>query len=211
MKKNGNKKKIILSIMSILIIIGSITIGCSFMKEEKEPIPTNTVEVLESINEYGYHLEDRDTEIYKEKFTELKKILEEEEIDYEQYAKTLAQLFLIDLYTIDNKLSKYDVGSLDFIYETEQEKFRNKLTDSMYKLVEDNSNNTRKQELPVVSNVEVEDMKEIKYKKGNESLEGYEIKATISYEKDLKYDKNVVVTIVKEENKLYVVNLSPED
>ena len=206
--KNKNKKIIIISITLILIIIISIMVGCSFLKETKVEEPTNKVEVVDKIEAFGYQLEDRDTEIYKATFLELKNVLASSEVNDEEYAQLLSKLFLIDLYTLDNKISKYDVGALDFIYETEQEKFKNKLLDTMYKLVLDNSNHKREQELPIVKDVLINKVENTEYKKNNVSFKGYKVWADIQYEKDLGYDKKVVLTILKEENKLFVVNLS---
>lgn len=200
--------KIILCFVIIMVIIISVIIGCSFMTKEEIKEPTNTVEVVDKIDSFGYQLEDRDTEIYKQKYEELKTILSQEQIDEKSYASVLAELFLIDLYTLDNKLSKYDIGSLDFIYASEVEKFKKKLLDTLYKLVEDNSNHGRKQELPVVKSVTIKKIEETKYKKGDVNLPGYKVSATIEYEKNLGYDQNVNLTLVKEESKMYVVNLS---
>lgn len=201
-----NMKKLILSIIVIIIIIMSVIFGCYYLKDDGSG--ENTIEVLDSIAGYSYQLEDRDTKLYKETFLKLKDILESEEIDYQKYATYLAELFVIDLYTIDNKISKYDVGALDFIYPEEKEKFQNKLTDTMYKLVEDNTSNTRKQELPIVKEVEIIDMKTTVYQKESTNLEAYQIQIDITYEKDLGYDKKVTLTIVRDESKMYVVNLS---
>lgn len=205
------KKKIIiisLIVISIIIIISVILVLNLSKKDKVIEKPTNVVEVVEKIDKFGYQLEDRDTKIYIEKFNKLKEVLNKEEIDYKEYASLLTELFLIDLYTLDNKVSKYDIGSLDFIYETEIDKFKNKLLDTMYKLVLDNSYHDRKQELPVVKEVQIIKIEETKYKKGDISLNAYKVKASIKYEKDLGYDKEAIVTLVKEENKLFVVNLN---
>jgi len=162
--------------------------------------------VLDSIKGYNYKLEDRDTELYKKKFLELKELLESKEIDEEKYAILVAELFAIDLYTIDNKNTKYDVGALDFIYPEEQEKFKNKVTDSMYKLVEDNSTNNRKQELPVVSDTEIIEITKMEYEKSGTVFDGYNINLELSYEKNLGYDNSIEIIIIEEENVLYVVS-----
>lgn len=211
--KQKKKTKIIVIILIFLVLIavgGFYTYR--YLNNKKLNKDANTIEVLDKIKNYDYQLEDRDTEIYKENFLKLKDILEKQEtIDYQAYANYLATLFLIDLYTIENKISKYDVGSLDFIYPKEKEKFQNKVMDTIYKLVKDNSSNTRNQELPVVEKVEIIKTEESDYKKGETILKGYLIKANIFYKKDLGYDKKVSLTIVKEENKLYVVNLTTEE
>jgi hypothetical protein len=206
-----NKKKkalIIISIVLIIIIGGIVGVICA--KSSKTELSVKVVEVLDSISGYGYNLEDRDTEIYKEKYLELKSVLEKDEIDYNEYAKLLSELFVIDLYTIDNKNNKYDVGSLDFIYYEDQDDFKNNVLDTMYKLVEDNTNNDRNQELPVVSNTNVTNIKSTKYQKDDVNLEAYLVNVEITYEKDLGYDKEVKVTVVKEDNKLYVVSSTVE-
>ena len=197
----------------IILLLAIIAVGCYFVYHHIENINTTPekkpIEVLETIKEYDYHLEDRDSEIYKENFFELKDLLEKSQtIDYKKYAEYLATLFIIDLYTIDNKVSKYDVGSLDFIYPEEKEKFKNKVMDSLYKMVVDNSENTRKQELPKVKKVQIEKLETTKYEKKDKTLDGYLLQMTIFYQKDLGYDKDVTLTIAKEENKLYVVNLT---
>lgn len=213
-QKNKKKKIIIISVVVILLLIASV--GGFFLyrtlKNKDTNVETKTVEVLDTIKDYDYHLEDRDTELYKETFLQLKDLLEKTEtVDYEKYAEYLATLFLVDLYTIDNKISKYDVGSLDFIYPEEKEKFQNKVMDSMYKMVVDNSSNTRKQELPIVKDVKITKKETTKYQKDEITLDGYLIKAFIDYEKNLGYDKEATLTIVKEEKKLYVVNITTSE
>lgn len=207
MKKN--KKKIIIIFLIVITLFACVFFLYHFLKNKNANVEGKAVEVLDTIKDYGYVLEDRDSEIYKENFMKLKELLKKSEtIDYQQYAKYLATLFLIDLYNIDNKISKYDVGSLDFIYPKEKEKFQNKVMDTIYKLVVDNSTGTRKQELPIVTNIEIKEIESTEYQKKDTTLEGYEVRASIIYEKDLGYDKNVTLTLVKEENKMYVVNLT---
>lgn len=208
--KNKKKKIIIIVVIIILLAVGAF-FGYRYCKNKKGDTKVNTIEVLDSIKGYNYHLEDRDGELYKETFFKLKDLLEKSNtIDDKLYAEYLATLFLVDFYTLENKISKYDVGSLDFLYPEEQEKFQKKAMDTMYKLVLDNATNTRKQELPTVTKVELEKIENTEYKKGEQTLTGYVIHATMNYQKDLGYDKRVKLTLTKEENKLYVVNLTSE-
>ena len=207
--KNKKKKIIIIVIIVIILLAVGSFFGYRYVKNKNVDTSTNTIEVLDSIVGYDYHLEDRDGELYKEAFFKLKNLLEKSNtIDDKQYAEYLATLFLVDFYTLENKISKYDVGSLDFLYPEEQEKFQKKAMDTLYKLVLDNGMNTRKQELPTVTKVELEKIENTEYKKGYQMLSGYLINATLTYQKDLGYDKQVKLTLVKEENKLYVVNLT---
>ncbi len=203
------KKWIIISIILIVCIIISI-LAYMFIIKKEEPLPdVKTIEVLDKIKGYEYNLEDRDTSIYKENFLKLKEVLESETVNFKEYTTLVAKLFIIDLYTLENKISKYDVGALEFIYPEEKEKFQNKIMDTLYKLLEDNSMNTRKQELPIVQQVEIKNMIETTYKKENKILNGYKVNATIFYEKELKYDKELSLTLVKEDNNIYIVNVTP--
>ena len=98
------KYKVLLSVLVILIVIVSgIFVYSKFFKTNSTNEPVNTIKVTNSIDKYGYTLEDRDTALFKEKFEELKTLLSNEDYDKEEYVKLISQLFIIDLYTIDNK------------------------------------------------------------------------------------------------------------
>ena len=201
----SKKNKIILFIVIIVILLFGI---CWFIKtKDKKELPTNTVEVIDNVSNYNYELEDRDTEIYKENFLKLKEVLGQEEIDYELYTSYVAKLFLIDVYTINNKISKYDVGGLEFIYPTDREKFQNKLMDTMYKLVQDDGNNNRKQNLPEVTDVVLSNPTKTTYKLNDKNLASFEFTAEITYKQDLGYNKNVKVIVAVEDSYAYIVNL----
>ena len=201
-------KKII--VISVILVISTLIFFCFmklYMSSKGIDFNANTIEVVDKIKNYNYQLEDRDTDLYKEKFLKLKENLESENIDYKEYAQSIAELLVIDLYTIDNKINKYDIDFLEFIVPEKREDFKNKLIDTMYKLVEDNSNHTRKQELPVVNKVEVLKVREITYQKDKNKLPGYEVSVSLDYEKDLGYDKKVTLTLVREDNNIYVVTI----
>lgn len=203
------KKKIILIVLIIIIILSIITFFLYHSKMKNKTPEVKVIEVLDKIKDYDYFLEDRDTETYKTAFYELKDILKEEPIDYQKYSESIAKLFLIDLYTINNKISKYDVGSIDFVSPKDKNEFQNKVMDTLYKLVKDNSTNNRNQELPEVINVSIENVTPTKYQIDDDtSLEAFEMNATITYQKDLGYDKIVKVTVAKDKDKVFVVNLT---
>ncbi len=204
------KTKIIIVIVIVVLLLLSGVGGYFYYKMKTRPTaPVKVVEVIDNVSNYTYELEDRDTEIYKDNFLKLKEVLEQEEIDYELYSSYVAKLFLIDLYTIDNKISKYDVGGVEFIYPSDQEKYKNKLIDTMYKLVLDNSSNTREQELPEVTDVIMSDATKTTYKVNEKNLASFEFTADIEYKKDLGYDKKVKLIVAVEDSYAYVVNLSP--
>lgn len=203
------KYKIALTIIFLLLVI-AITLFAivKFIpeKEEKVPAPTNNVEVLESIDSYGYTLEDRDTALYRNVYQELNEILKQEPINNEDYAIAISKLFVIDFLTISNKVTKYDVGGYDFIYEAKKEDFKNKAIDTVYKLVEDNSYDTRKQELPKVKEIVTSEVKKGTFTLNKEKKDAYIVSITWSYEKDLGYDKNATITIIEDGEKLSIVS-----
>ena len=203
-----NKKyKIPLIILLILIILCiCIFVFKQFVYDKKEDKPIVTSSVVDTMESYGYSLDNRDIKIYKEIYYELKDILDSEEIDYEKYGEKIATLFVIDLFTISNKINKYDVGGLDFLYEEEKEMFTNKVMDTIYKNVEDNRYDTRKQNLPTVSKIIINDTKKITYEiSKNKKIDAYEYDLEIEYKENLSYDEKATVTVVIDDNKMYVV------
>ena len=118
---------IVLLIVVILVI--GIKIYFDFFKNDENPVQTR--ENLDTLELYGYTLDDEDTELYKTYFNELKEVLNEEEIDKEEYASLLVQLFVVDVYNLDNKLTSTDIGGLEFIHTDMVENFKINLGDTM--------------------------------------------------------------------------------
>ena len=189
----------------ILLIILIIALICfkTFKKETK-----NNVKVVDSIDNYGYTLDQRDSKLMKDTYKKLKEILNEKEIDYEKYAEELAKLFVIDLFTINNKINKYDVGSLEYVYPDNVENFKTNVEDTIYKIVEDNTKGKRKQELPIVSSVNIEEETNGEYELSDVQNKSYIVKLKWTYEKDMWYDSNAIITLIEKDNKLYVVEYS---
>lgn len=198
------KYKIGLIIIGLLLVITTgIGLLKYFLPEKKEE--ENTANVISDIKEYNYTLDDRDTKYMKETFQELRDILSKEEIDYDEYAKSLAKLFLIDFYTLNNKINKYDVGGLEYIYSSSKENFKLKAMDTLYKGIIDNSNKNRIQELPEVTNVSINDIVHENILLNNEEHEGIKITCNLSYRKDLGYDKEGDIYFIKNDKKLEIV------
>ena len=116
-------------------------------------------------------------------------------------------MFIIDLYTIKNKINKYDVGGIDFIYKSAKENYITNVTDTLYKYVEDDTKGEREQQLPAVKSIEIESFKKGKFKVNSEKkeYESYNVKLNWTYSIDLGYDKTGEVIIINKDNKLYVV------
>lgn len=196
------KKQIKKSVLMIIILTILISIGLYFLLFSK-----STGGLLVRSNDktakFDYTLDKDNTNLMKENFKELKDILANDNINYEDYAKTLAKLFIIDLYTIDNKKSMYDVGSLEYVYD--KENFKTRCQNTLYKGLNDKS--TRKNnEYPIVESINIDSFENGEFTYNDNKYESYEITLSWDYKKDLGYDKKGKVTIIKIEDKLYVVS-----
>lgn len=160
---------------------------------------------IESIGLYGYSLHDRDSSAYKDTFKELNKALSTNNIDYKNYATLVSKLFIMDLFTLDNKLGSTDIGGLQFIHKDLKENFKENMGDTIYKYVEINIDGKRTQELPVVKEVTISDVLETKYTYNNKDYPAYVVTANWEYEKDLGYQKSMKITFIKDKNILYIV------
>ena len=201
MKKKYKRILIIILIVVLLAIISFVIYKILLNNKTEEEV----VNVVDSISEYGYNLDDRDTELMKSTYEELKNILNSDEIDYELYASALAKLFVIDLFTMDNKINKYDVGSTEYVYPDALENFKLNVEDTLYKHMENNSSGKRKQELPEVSSIEVLSTETGEYTIEENSFDSYIVNLSWQYVSDLSYDNNALITLINLDNKLYVV------
>ncbi len=205
MKKNLRRNFLIL--IGIGIVICASILIYLFIKNlnaNKETV-INKTENVDTIEKYGYNLEDRDSTLFKEIFLNLKDSLSVSEIDYQKYAEYLSELYIIDLYSIDNKINQYDVGALEYVLPDIKDNFELKVKDTLYKYVEDNSDDKRKQDLPEVSSIEVKSVTDTSYKYNDQDYESYEIELNWEYYKDLGYDTEATVVLIKSDDILYVV------
>ena len=182
---------IVISFMILVFLIGNIIKDLTNKVKETE--------TLDTIDNYSYVLTDSDTDYYKEQFKELKKILQAEEVNEEEYAKTISKLFLIDFYSLASSINKNDVGGSQYVEEDYRDTFIKKAKDTIYANVENNIYGDRKQELPNVTQVEITKITKTKT--------GYETQASITYDKELGYAKEVILTLTKKENILEISSL----
>lgn len=196
-----------IGLVALVTILGMLTYTIFFKNNKKVEEEKKDTSTTSEIAGYGITLDEDDTELYKTEFDALKGNLESGNIDYTEYAKSVAKLFIIDLYTIDNKTNKYDVGGLEFVHEGAKENFITNVTDTIYKYVEDNSKKTRKQDLPIVSGITVESIEESTFtiKSTNQTHNSYKVKLTWNYTNDLGYDTKCEVVVINDNSKLYVV------
>ena len=197
------KKKVILFLCILIFVYaagGTIYYIATREKKDDKPIVTNK----DTINGYDYTLKSNATKLYEDEFKALKANLEGD-INYDEYAVSVAKLFVIDLYTINNKINKYDTGGASFVYPDGRDNYKLNVQDTIYKYVEDNTNGKRTQNLPEVSSVIVKDSKKDTYKIGDNSFEAYKINLEWSYVQDLGYDKTGEIILIKKDRNIYVV------
>ena len=200
MKKNKG-----IVVIIIFIIIGVILFGYLGYRVKNDFFKGSERKKLDSIELYGYTLSKNDTDIYKTYFKELSKVLNEKTIDYNEYAKLISKLFVIDLYTLDNKLASTDIGGLEFLHNDLKDNFKENMGSTLYNFVESNIDGKRTQELPIVKDVEVSDVFETKYTYNKTEYDAYIVSTNITYEKDLGYPSSMKLTIIKDNNILHIV------
>lgn len=205
--KKSDIFKMFFALISLFLIFGIVFYFYGTLQRKEEPVNVSKVE--SNIPEYDYYINDNASSYYKSEFAKLKEILEAEEVDDNAYITELAKVFIIDLLSLNNKINKYEVTSSQYFNIAKKDMFINKVVDNFYDYIEDNAYNDRKQLLPEVSEVVMDELKTTTYKMGEESVDAYEISADVSYVSDLGYDKKVDVILVKEDNKYSVVAYNP--
>lgn len=134
--------------------------------------------------------------------------MSDSKIDEDNYVTLLSQLFLTDFYTLDNKLTNQDVGGIQFLATSLQERFKTKAINTVYKYVQNNLSGKRKQNLPEVKKVTVEKIENISYDEGDFSdKNAFEVDASITYVEDLGYTDSVKLYFVHEDNLLVLVQI----
>lgn len=207
MRKVLNKNKLFYFVMISLILVVIIVIGVKFtleflVKDDKNVV---TKKELDSLELYGYTLDDYDSDLYKEYFNDLKSTLNNKEVNYEDYAKEIVKLFVSDFYTLDNKLTSSDIGGVEFIPSDMVENFKMHAGDTMYNHVKTNIYGDRVQKLPIVKSVEVTNIENITYTYKDKEYSAYKVSARWEYQEDLGYKNNEIFTLIKDNNKLYIV------
>lgn len=207
MRKVLNKNKLFYFVMISLILVVIIVIGVKFtleflVKDDKNVV---TKKELDSLELYGYTLDDYDSDLYKEYFNDLKGTLNSKEVNYEDYAKEIVKLFVSDFYTLDNKLTNSDIGGVEFIPSDMVENFKMHAGDTMYNHVKTNIYGDRVQKLPIVKSVEVTNIENITYTYKDKEYSAYKVSARWEYQEDLGYKNNEIFTLIKDNNKLYIV------
>ena len=196
--KKDKLKRIMLLTLFILLIILVLVIYFKFFKKEQKEIKEN--KVVDTIKNYDYHLKEEDSKLTSTLFNELDKVLSDEEINEEEYAKLISQLFVIDFYTLNNKLSNTDIGGIQYIHPDIKDNFIIKAENTVYKYVKSNIYGNRTQELPIITNTIIEDIKVTDY-----TSKTY--KDNNSYQIKIKYPTEIELKLIHKDKKLYIIEV----
>lgn len=211
MKLINNMKKKIFVIIIILILFGATTYFV-YNHLEKDDTLYKEAEVIDTIkiDNYNYTLEDRDTKLYKNLYKSLKEVLDKDNIDFKDYAEVLSKLYITDLYTINNKITKYDVGSLEFVFPEVIDNYKLNVMDTLYKYIESDAYDDRIQILPEVSEVNISSIEDNKFEYNNKSYDGYKVSIDWKYKEDLGYETDATLYLIKIDDILYVASETHE-
>lgn len=211
-KKKSRRKAIIISLVVLLIVALAGFCIWKFVINKGATKVAQPTKILDSLEEFGYNydLSDRDSAYYKKEYEELKKILTANNVDEKEYATKVARMFTIDLYTLSTKVNMYDVGGSEFYHKDRRTMYEQKVMDTLYSTMLDNTFNDRKQELPEIKEVTTVSVDETTYKLGEADVKAYLVKLEMKYVKDLKYDSEASVVVCEEDSgKWSVVDFQP--
>lgn len=205
-KRRKLKKKVVVLIVLIIIALFSITglilYNTFFSKSD------NSVKVVDEIPGYGYTLQDDQPKIYKELFKELAEVLSKDSVDEDEYAKLISQMAVIDFYNLDNKVSKNDVGGVQFIRSKNIDNFVLEASETVYKYIEQDIYGNRNQTLPEVTSSSVKNIKQEAYSyKDIKDDKAYTVIVNIEYKKDLDYPTEVIVKLLHNDKKLEIYEM----
>ena len=210
----GKKRKFKLKFKTVMIFVFIVLIiGLGLCIKDiigvLKSSSASEVEVLSEIKDYGYTLNENDSEYFKEKFMLLKTELEKEEIDEEKYASLISELFVIDFYSLNSALNKNDVGGAQFVYTDYKEDFVKFAKEGIYKYVENNIYGDRKQDLPIVTETEIKSIEQDKaiFDNDVEDTKAYIVEVLVTYKEDLEYPTEVKLIAIHKDNKLEIAKL----
>ena len=205
MKLKKSVKRIL--IIAVILIIA----GVGFLVYENFKPNNNVVKstVVNEIKEYGYTLKSNKSAKYKKMFQELEDILSKDEVDEEAYVEQISKMFILDFYSLEDKLANTDVGGIEFVHTNARTNFLEKAEDTIYKYVESDIYGDREQSLPVVDEITIDDITKDSYTIGTDYTdeEAYVVTLSWTYEKDMGYQTEATLTFVHEDNKLSLVEI----
>ena len=204
--KLKKKVKRCLLIGGIFIVAGASLLLYQTTFKSKPTIKKATV--LTEIKEYGYTLKSNKSKSYKKEFNNLAELLKKDKVDEEEYAKELTKLFVLDFYTLSDKVANTDVGGTDFVHTDAKNNFLEKAEDTIYKYVENNMYGGRKQDLPTVKEVKIDNVENTSFTIDKVTDDkAYQVTASWTYDSENDYQNKATFTFVHEDKKLSLVEM----
>lgn len=195
-------------IIAAIVIIALIVVATVVIKFWPKANEVAEVKIINKIDAYGYVLEDNETKLHQKYFDQLVDTLKASDVDQEEYAKLVVELFISDFYNLDNKPTQNDIGGVQYVYTTAKDNMVLKAKDTLYKYIESNIGTKRDQKLPIVTDVTIDDVKTTSFKYDDDTdTKAYEISATWTYKEDLGYQDEATFTLIHEDDKLSIAEL----
>ena len=203
-------KKKVKRLLLLIIIVGLGLGGYYVYKNLGKKEEVKEIKVINKIDKYGYQLKENKPSKYKNLFEELKEILNEENVNEENYVKKISEMFIYDFYSLSDKTAKTDIGGTDFVYNEILDNFLQNAQDTYYKYVESNVYNNRKQSLPTVSNITIDKVENTKFEYNNKyDDKAYEVDISWDYTDNQfsSYQKKATLVFIHDGEKLSLVEL----
>lgn len=207
MRLKKKAKKFLITLLILIILCVGALFAYKFVLNKNE---VKEVKVLNTIEKYNYQLKDTKSKKYKDMFYELEKILKKDPVDEEEYVKKISEMFIYDFYSLADKTAKTDVGGTDFIYSNILSNFLENAENTYYKYVESNIYNQRKQKLPVVDKITIDNIEETAFTYEDKTDDkAYEVKISWTYTDDdySSYQKEATLIFIHDDIKLSLVEL----
>ena len=203
------KKKVKRFLIIFLIIVVAAVGGFVFYEmTNTSKVTIKKATVLNEIKEYGYTLKSNKSKAYKKEFANLATILNSDSVDEEAYLKSITKLFILDFYTLSDKVANTDVGGVDFIHTDAKTNFLEKAEDTIYKYVENNMYGGRRQSLPTVQDVTIEDIQNVSFTLNQETdTNAYQVTVSWTYTEENDYQNKATLTFAHEGKKLSLVEM----
>lgn len=164
------------------------------------------VRVVSKFDDYSYFL-DSDLTLYKKYYRDLKNILTQDNILENEYVICIARLFIIDFYTLSDKITNQDIGGVQFIHSNYQDKFIEAAKLTFYKNLQNNLYGDRNQEVPIVTDIIINDLNNTMYNYEDIVVDNnaYNLKCTVKFENG--NEKIIQLKIVHEGIRLSIVEI----
>ena len=206
MKLNKKVKRFL--IILLIVIVAAVGGFVFYEMTNTSKVTIKKATVLNEIKEYGYTLKSNKSKAYKKEFANLATILNSDSVDEEAYLKSITKLFILDFYTLSDKVANTDVGGVDFIHTDARTNFLEKAEDTIYKYVENNMYGGRSQTLPTVKAVTIEDIQNVSFTLNKETdTKAYQVTVSWTYTEENDYQNKATLTFAHEGKKLSLVEM----